>query len=329
MMRKRIVGNCGGYSRSYVTCFSTASCKDETPTRRVLLPKLLIETNTISKEQLIECNEAVSEHILCRYHDPNFVRRYINHELTEKEKRRIGYRTYDDFVVNRSRIVVQASIDASIHVMNSSTDPPVAVVLAGGTHHAGYDYGSGYCVFNDIVVSGEFIRDEGLISNYLVIDLDVHQGDGTAQMTKDKSHAYTFSIHNRKNFPLVKQESSWDIALDDNVADDEYLSILADSLEKLNEWREANALHFDIIYYQAGVDIFEKDRLGRLSVSKEGLRRRDEMVALFAKQCNVPLVVTLGGGYPDEKKMHTMEEVVALHLQTVQQIQNVFSQKRE
>ena len=163
--------------------------------------------------------------------------------------------------------------------------------LAGGTHHALYAEGAGFCVFNDIAVAIRSVQRDGRIERAVVVDLDVHQGDGTAAIFHGDPTVYTFSMHGAANFPARKQQSSLDIALPDDTGDEEYLARLRHALPQVFDFEP------EIVYYQSGVDALATDRLGRLSLTPEGLRERDRLVFDACQAADVPLVVTLGGGY--------------------------------
>jgi acetoin utilization deacetylase AcuC-like enzyme len=186
--------------------------------------------------------------------------------------------------------------------------------LGGGSHHAFHDYGSGYCVFNDIVVAGEAMIALKNISSYLVIDLDVHQGDGTASLTRNLDHVNTFSMHCQDNFPSVKQQSSWDVPLASGTTDEQYLDILQNCLQKISKDRN-NKLHFDMVYFQAGVDVLGTDKLGKRSLTLKGVEERDKMVYEFVYNHSVPIVVTMGGGYA--KGQQEFNTIIGAHCNTI------------
>lgn len=177
--------------------------------------------------------------------------------------------------------------------------------LAGGTHHAFRGEGAGYCVFNDIAVAIHALRAEGKASRIAVVDLDVHQGDGTAQIFEDDPDVLTFSMHGRKNFPFRKQTSKVDVELEDEAGDEEYLRLLTQALPQVFDFRP------DFVFYQSGVDPLRTDRLGRLAVTLEGLGVRDRMVFEAVRRSGCPVVVTLGGGYSDP-----IERTAEAHAQT-------------
>ena len=222
-------------------------------------------------------------------HDRSFVDAFINGSLSTQEKRKIGLQPWNDNIIDRTRYIMGGSLGA----MYSAIDRVSAAAnMAGGTHHAHYSYGSGYCIFNDLAICAKkALTDYELINNVLIIDLDVHQGDGTASIFSGDNNVFTFSMHCDSNFPLKKMISDIDVPLNKGVKDNEYLDTLGLNLDRLKE------IPSDIIFFQAGVDVLESDGLGHLMLTKKGLKIRNEMVLDFAKQRNSPLVVFMGGGY--------------------------------
>lgn len=202
--------------------------------------------------------------------------------------RRIGF-PWSEGLVRRTL----ASVGATLAAADQALATGFGGTLAGGTHHAFRTEGSGYCVFNDIAVAIESLRKQGKASRFAVVDLDVHQGDGTAQIFETDPDVLTFSMHGGKNFPFRKQRSKIDVELEDGTGDAIYLEKLASALSRIQEFEPR------FVFYQAGVDPLDSDRLGRLSLTIDGLRRRDRMVFELVRQSGWPVVVTLGGGYSD------------------------------
>ena len=223
-------------------------------------------------------------------HDPDYVDRFLNNELTEKEVRRIGLRPWTADLVARTLHLMGGSLQALEHVL---TYGGLAGNMAGGTHHAYRDYGSGYCIFNDLALCALHALNAPNIHRILILDLDVHQGDGTAAILAETSDIVTCSVHGEKNFPVRKQRSDLDIALPDDTQDAEYLDAIDSALEQL-PFDE-----FDLLLYQAGVDPLEADRLGRLAVSRDGLDRRNRRVFEEAAGVRIPVVIFMGGGYAE------------------------------
>jgi acetoin utilization deacetylase AcuC-like enzyme len=222
-------------------------------------------------------------------HDRSFVDAFINGTLSTQEKRKIGLQPWNEHIIERTRYIMGGSLGAMYSAIERVS---AAANMAGGTHHAHYSYGSGYCIFNDLAICAKkALTDYELINNVLIIDLDVHQGDGTASIFSGDNNVFTFSMHCDSNFPLKKMISDIDVPLNKGVEDDEYLDTLGLNLDRLKE------IPSDIIFFQAGVDVLDSDGLGHLMLTKKGLKIRNEMVLDFAKQRNSPLVVFMGGGY--------------------------------
>ena len=222
-------------------------------------------------------------------HDRSFVDAFINGTLSTQEKRKIGLQPWNEHIIERTRYIMGGSLGAMYSAIERVS---AAANMAGGTHHAHYSYGSGYCIFNDLAICAKkALTDYELINNVLIIDLDVHQGDGTASIFSGDNNVFTFSMHCDSNFPLKKMISDIDVPLNKGVEDNEYLDTLGLNLDRLKE------IPSDIIFFQAGVDVLESDGLGHLMLTKKGLKIRNEMVLDFAKKRNSPLVVFMGGGY--------------------------------
>ena len=221
-------------------------------------------------------------------HDPAYVRAFVSGTLPAQAQRRIGF-PWSQGLVDRTLASTGGTLEAARVALRQG----MAGGLAGGTHHAFRDQGSGFCVFNDIAVAIRVLRHECRIRRAAVVDLDVHQGDGTAAIFAGDPDVLTFSMHGAHNFPFRKQRSSLDVELADGVGDDEYLARLEEVLPLV--W----AFSPEIVFYQSGVDGLKTDRLGRLGLTHAGLRERDRMVFEGAKAHHLPLVITLGGGYSE------------------------------
>lgn len=242
---------------------------------------------------------------LVRVHDADYVMRVMEGTLSAAEVRRIGF-PWSPAMRERSLRATGATTMAAHAAMQDGR----AVTLAGGTHHACRDHGEGYCVFNDCAVAAMRLRAHGLIQRALVVDLDVHQGNGTADIMQEQEWCYTFSMHAAKNYPFRKIASDCDIEFADGVSDDEYLDTLHTALDYV--WAAARP---DIVFYLAGADPFVGDGLGRLALSKAGLRMRDHMVIQRAHQEGIPLAVTMAGGYGID-----IRDTVDIHYETVRAV---------
>jgi acetoin utilization deacetylase AcuC-like enzyme len=236
-------------------------------------------------------------------HDPAYVERVCAGALTAAEQRDIGF-PWSPAMVERSL----RSTGATIAACRAAIAGGVAVNLAGGTHHAFRDRGEGYCVFNDAAVAARVMQAEGRAARVVIVDCDVHQGNGTAAILAGDPTVFTFSIHGARNFPFRKQPSDLDIDLPDRTGDAEYLAALADGLGEALARARA-----DLAIYLAGADPFAGDRLGRLALSKAGLARRDDLVLATCRGAGLPVDVAMAGGYARE-----LGDVVDIHLRTVE-----------
>ena len=239
---------------------------------------------------------------IVRAHSPDYFERLQNGEMTFKEMRRIGFPWSVD-LVERAKRSAGATIEAGLAALKEN----IAVSLAGGTHHAFRDRGEGYCLLNDSVIAARALQSENRLENILIIDCDVHQGNGTAALVANDATIFTFSIHGKNNFPSRKEKSDLDIALEDETDDRVYLEALEKGLIHALDIFEA-----EMVIYLAGADPYESDRFGRLRLSKPGLLERDRMVFEYCHKAAIPLVVTLAGGYANN-----IQDSVDIHFQTV------------
>lgn len=234
-------------------------------------------------------------------HTARYVQSILNGTIDGLAQRRLGF-PWSPELVERSRRAVGGTIATARHSLNAG----LAMNLAGGTHHAFADRGEGFCVFNDVAVATATLRNEQLVRRVAVIDLDVHQGNGTHALFAGDVDTYTFSMHGRRNYPFVKVAGSLDVELDDGTDDATYLGLLAEALPRV-----LRAARADIVFYLAGADPHEGDRLGRLRVSSEGLARRDAMVLEMCRAIGVPVAITIAGGYG-----RSILDTVAVHAAT-------------
>ena len=261
----------------------------------------LLAEGSLTHWHLIEPALANDEDILL-VHTADYWLRCARGELTAAEVRRIGF-PWSPALVRRSRAAVQGTINAARNALRDG----LASNLAGGTHHAFSDHGEGYCVLNDIAIAICVLQREGLARRFVVLDCDVHQGNGTAAIFQHDPDVFTFSLHGDKNFPLRKETSKLDLALPDGIGDDEYLNILTAHVPAvLREFQP------DFVFYQAGVDPYEHDRLGKLKLTLPGLRARDDYVLSTCRALGLPVATTMGGGYA--KDIH---DTVEAHANTV------------
>ncbi len=252
-----------------------------------MLRALLLEDNILQVAQLVESSPASDESIL-RAHAPEFVAQFENGALEEKAMKRIGFPWSPELVMR-----VRATVGGAIGAAEAALEHGVSGQLAGGTHHAHPTFGSGYCVYNDQAVAALHLLAVGLVERLAIIDLDVHQGDGSAAIFANNPSVFVFSMHGEKNFPFRKFPADLDVALPDGTGDDDYLRALTDHLPAVFEFRP------DFIFYQAGVDPLAEDRLGRLALTHDGLMRRDRAVLHACKSRSIPVSMAIGGGYAD------------------------------
>ena len=227
-----------------------------------------------------------SDETLKRAHSEKYIKDIKNKTLDENGVKKIGFPLVDS-VVQRSLVATGGTVLAAKLAISNR----LACNTAGGSHHATFDSGAGYCVFNDVAVAAQYLLDRGLAKKILIVDLDVHQGNGNSDIFKNNKSVFTFSMHSKSNYPAKKSISDLDVELEDNIEDLEYINSLKGCLDQLNKEK------FDFVFYIAGVDVHFNDRLGKLKISDEGIKTRDEIVIenFFSK--NIPLCGVLGGGY--------------------------------
>jgi acetoin utilization deacetylase AcuC-like enzyme len=256
----------------------------------------------ISESDLQQAEPASDEQLL-RAHTPEYLDKVVRGGLSEKEIRRIGF-PWSLGLVERSR----RSVGGTLAACRAAIQDGMAANLAGGTHHAYPDHGEGFCVFNDVAVAALAMQAENRAGRVVIIDCDVHQGNGTAAIFDDNDSVFTFSIHGAKNFPFHKERGDLDIALPDGCEDEAYLQALAGGLD--TSLKLAGA---DVAIYIAGADPYLSDRLGRMSLSKSGLRARDQMVFSACQAIGLPVAIVMGGGYSPN-----IDDIVDIHFQTIQ-----------
>jgi len=276
-----------------------------------LLRQRLEAEQLIPPENLIVAPKATLDQI-GQAHDADYIERAESGTLSMPEIRRIGLPWSAELMAR-----VHRSVGSTIATSRIALREGFAVSLGGGTHHACRNHGEGFCIYNDTVIAARTMQAEGLVQRVVVIDCDVHQGNGTAQITAGDPTIFTFSIHAERNYPFRKVPSDLDIGLPDGTGDDEYLAALQASLIQIG-----NQLQVDLAIYLAGADPYQGDRLGRLALTKAGLQARDELVLNFCREWGWPIAITLAGGYGKQ-----IEETVAIHLHTVMAAQ-AFSRQR-
>ena len=270
------------------------------PKYHLLRERLLAERSLAPEDFIIP--EPATDAQLLRAHDAEYIEKVKNGDLSAKEQRRIGF-PWTPQMVERSR----RSVGATIAACRIALTEGVAVNLAGGTHHAFRDHGEGYCVFNDSAVAARVMQDEDRVRRVVILDCDVHQGNGTAAILAGDSTIFTFSVHGAKNFPFHKEKSDLDLELPDGTGDAIYLDAVEEGARR--SIAMANA---DLAIYLAGADPYQADRLGRMAVSMAGLAERDRIIFDLCRENSLPFAVAMAGGYSPN-----VEDIVAIHTQTI------------
>lgn len=273
-----------------------------------LLPRQLMHEGTITAENLFSPRK-LSESEILSVHTPAYWRKLQSLDFTRQEERRSG------FPISHHLVEREITINAgTIQCAEFALQHGVAMNIAGGTHHAFTDRAEGFCLLNDIAIAAKYLLSHGKASQVLVVDLDVHQGNGTAEIFQGEPAVFTFSMHGEHNYPLQKEKSDLDIPLKDGTGDTLYLSLLERNLKKL-----LDQVSPDFIFFQSGVDVLETDKLGRLGMTIEGCQKRDELVLTEAKKAAIPLVASMGGGYSKD-----IRDILEAHANTYRTAQDVF-----
>lgn len=286
-----------------------------------LIPEQLIYEGTVKEENFFHPSP-LNDEIILQTHTPQYWQRLKNLELTDKEIRKIGF-PLSGCLVERCIHIADGTIQCALYALEHG----VAMNVAGGTHHSFTDRGEGFCLLNDIAIASNYLINNKLAKIILIIDLDVHQGNGTAQIFRDSPNGYskhiftgntegvfTFSIHGVNNYPIHKEKSHLDIGLPDGTEDDIYLSILRNKLGALLE-----EIQPDFIFFNSGVDVLETDKLGKLKLTLKGCKERDEIVLKACKQNKIPIAISMGGGYSPK-----ISTIVEAHANTFRVAQDLF-----
>ena len=273
-----------------------------------LIPEQLIREGTISEDSFFE-PQPLTDSQLRLIHSEEYLNKLSNLKLSRKETRMIGFPVREDLII-RGRHIAGGTLDCALFAMKYG----VSMNIAGGTHHAFSDHGEGFCVFNDIALASAQLLEQSQVHKILIIDLDVHQGNGTAHIFRNEKRVFTFSMHGAKNYPLRKEQSDLDIGLEDGTDDRAYLKILKSKLALAIELAEP-----DIIFYLSGVDVLGTDLLGRLNLTREGCKRRDEIVFNACRNNRIPVAVAMGGGYSKR-----LVDIVEAHSNTFRLAQELY-----
>jgi len=273
-----------------------------------LLPEQLLYEGTITEANIFSPEPLAEQHIVTT-HDKTYWHRLVNLELTPSEIRKTGFPLSPE-LVKREVIIMQGTLQAALFALEFG----IGMNVAGGTHHAFTDRGEGFCLLNDIAIAANYLLLYKNINKVLVVDLDVHQGNGTAQIFSQEPRVFTFSMHSGHNYPFHKEKSDLDIPLPDGTEDAAYLHTLKETLPKLLE-----EVQPQFVFYQSGVDILATDKLGRLKVSAAGCKERDRVVLETCKRNQLPVAVSMGGGYSQR-----IADIVEAHANTFRLAQYLY-----
>lgn len=273
-----------------------------------LIPAQLLHEGTITEANIFAPDTLPEKHIIST-HDKDYWLALKNLTLPYKEQRRIGF-PLDAQLVEREIRIAQGTIDCTSYAKEFG----VAFNVAGGTHHAGTNWGEGFCLLNDQAIAANYLLNNNLAKRILIIDLDVHQGNGTAQIFANEPSVFTFSMHGDKNFPFRKEQSDLDIALADEAGDEEFLNKLNEALKFVFEKHKP-----DFVFYLSGVDVLASDKLGKLALSKNACKQRDQLVFEACIKNQVPVQVSMGGGYSEDIKI-----IVDAHCNTFRVARDIF-----
>ena len=273
-----------------------------------VLPQQLLHEGTLTLENMFRPSPIDHSWVLLT-HDADYFTKLQTLSLSPADIRRTGF-PLSHRVVDRELYIMNGTLECARYALRYG----IAMNIAGGTHHAFTNRGAGFCLLNDIAIAANFLLKEKLARQILVVDLDVHQGDGTAQIFRNEDRVFTFSMHGANNFPLQKEKSDLDIPLPDNTADKYYLHTLEKTLDQL-----LDRVQPDFVFYQSGVDILETDQLGKLSITRQGCKQRDRLVLKTAHQNKIPLVASMGGGYSEH-----FRDIIEAHANTFRLAQEIY-----
>lgn len=273
-----------------------------------LLPEQLLYEGTVTNDHFFGPGPA-SEDLILLTHTTTYFEKLKAQQLDKKEIRKIGF-PMTPMLIERGTHIAHGTYLGAKYAKQFG----VAMNIAGGTHHSFSDRGEGFCVFNDIAIAANALLKEFLVKKILIIDLDVHQGNGTAKIFEDNPNVFTFSMHGEKNYPLKKEQSNLDIGLPDKSGDSAYLNKLNETLEPL-----LDQVQPDFIFYLSGVDVLETDKLGRLNLTLKGCKQRDRVVLESCKRHHIPVMVCMGGGYSQQ-----IRHIIEAHANTFRLAQEIF-----
>lgn len=273
-----------------------------------LLPKQLMHEGTCDRDDFFP-PKPLSDQTVKTIHQSDYVDRLKRQDLNRSEIRKIGF-PISQQLVEREFVIAGGTVEGALKSLQSG----ISFNIAGGTHHAYSTHGEAFCMLNDQAIAAQYLLDHHHAQRILIIDLDVHQGNGTAEIFKNEDRVFTFSMHGQKNYPFKKEQSDWDIPLEDKTGDERYLNVLNDTLPQLFEQVDP-----DFVFYLSGVDVVATDRLGRLAMSLEGCKQRDEQVLEFCHKLSLPVQCSMGGGYSEDIKL-----IIEAHANTYRVAQRIF-----
>ncbi|MEH1006407.1 histone deacetylase [Winogradskyella sp. ECml5-4] len=273
-----------------------------------LLPQQLLHEGTCTQANFFQPEKPNDKHILA-VHDPEYYYDLVNLTLDQRAARKIGF-PLSRALVQREILIADGTIKASEFALKHG----ISMNIAGGTHHAFSNRGEGFCMLNDQAIGARYLQQNNLAQNILIVDLDVHQGNGTAEIFQNDASIFTFSMHGKSNYPFKKEQSDLDIALENDTDDSAYLKLLEKTLPNLIAEQQPN-----FIYYLCGVDVIETDKLGKLSLTVDGCKARDRFVLEQCKANQIPVMCSMGGGYSQKIKT-----IVDAHANTFRLAQEIY-----
>ena len=273
-----------------------------------LIPEQLLRENTCSPDNFFEPG-IISDEIVLKTHEEEYFKRFRNLNLSKKEVREIGFPLSEE-LVTREMTIAQGTIDC----VNYSLKNGISMNIAGGTHHAFYDRGEAFCMLNDQAIAAKYLINKKLAKKIMIIDLDVHQGNGTASIFSENKDVFTISFHGKKNYPFRKEKSDIDVEFDDNTDDQLYLNKLKDLIPNAIENFKP-----DFIFFLSGVDVLNNDKLGRLGLSIDGCKERDKFILELCNKNSIPVQVSMGGGYSE-----LLKNIIDAHSNTFRLAQEIY-----
>jgi acetoin utilization deacetylase AcuC-like enzyme len=273
-----------------------------------LIPEQLVRENTCTENNFFN-PEKVDDLIVLLTHEKEYFERFKSLDLSKKEIREIGFPLSKELVEREMEIA-----EGTIRGVHYSIKHGISMNIAGGTHHAFYNRGEAFCMLNDQAIAANYILNKGLANRVMIIDLDVHQGNGTAALFNNTSNVFTLSFHGKNNYPFRKENSDLDIEFEDRTDDKEYLKVLRETIPKV-----INEFEPEFIFYLSGVDVLENDKLGRLGLTINGCKERDRFILDICKKNSIPVQVSMGGGYSV-----VLKNIIEAHSNTFRLAQEIF-----